>query len=69
MRATYRVDLVNHVLIMLANVLVKDTNCDFYYALHPYITFTFLGQSLTFRTEKRNRETGISVLYNDAVCC
>jgi glycogen debranching enzyme len=56
MRATYRVDLVNHVLIVLVNVLVKDTNYNFYYSLHPYITFTFLGQSLSFRGEKRERE-------------
>jgi len=42
---------------MLANVLVKDTNYDFYYALHSYVTFTFLGQILTFKREKRKRDT------------
>ena len=56
LRATYRVDLVNHVLIMLVNVFVKETNCNFYYALQPYITFTFVGPTLSFRREKGKRE-------------
>jgi len=56
MRTTYRVDLVNHVLITLANVLVKDTNCDFLLCTASLYYFHIFG-SESYLQDREKKET------------